>query len=426
MLVRRTGSRIIGVESREVLDSRGQPTVEVEVELESGAVGRAIIPSGASTGAFEAIELRDGGERYRGKGVLKAVANVRNELAPALLGVDGGEQREVDQLMIALDGTSNKGRLGANAILGVSLAVAHAAAQHFGLPLYRYIGGVHASLLPVPQFNILNGGKHADNNVDIQEFMVAPVGASSFSEAVRMGSDVYWALKGVLRDRGLSTGVGDEGGFAPDLASNEEALQVLITAIEAAGLRPGTDVVLALDVAATELYSEGQYELAGEGKTTSASGLVATYEEWLDRYPIYSIEDGLAEDDWDGWQELTAKLGGKVQLVGDDVFVTNTERLAKGIGLNAANALLVKLNQVGTLSETLDAMELARANGYSCVVSHRSGETEDTSIAHLVVATRAGQLKSGAPARSERVAKYNQLLRIEAQLGDQASFAGRL
>jgi enolase len=424
MYIPDTGSRIIELTGREVLDSRGRPTIEVEARLESGARGRAIVPAGASTGAFEAVELRDGGERYNGRGVRQAVKNVRSELAPTLLGRNADRQQELDAQMIELDGTDNKSRLGANTILGISLAVARAAAVHHGLPLYRYLGGANARLLPVPQFNILNGGEHADNNVDVQEFMVAPTGAPSFEEAVRMGAEVYAALRGVLQDRGLATGVGDEGGFAPDLASNEEALKLLVEAIEAAGYEPGEDAMLALDVAATELYSDGQYVLGSEQKQLSAQELVSLYASWLERYPIYSIEDGLAEEDWKGWVYMTTSLGQRVQLVGDDVFVTNTERLRRGIENEAANAILIKLNQVGTLSETLDTIALARRHGYGCVISHRSGETEDTTIADLVVATRAGQLKSGAPARSERVAKYNRLLRIAAELDEQADYAG--
>jgi enolase len=419
-------STIQRVRARQILDSRGQPTVEVEVELQSGAVGRAAVPSGASTGTHEALELRDGdASAYGGRGVLKAVANVEDELAGALAGREASDQAIVDRTMIELDGTPTKSRLGANAILGCSLAVAAAAAADARLPLYRYIGGARAHLLPVPMMNILNGGAHADNTVDLQEFMVAPVGAPTFSDALRMGAEVYQALKGVLRSRGLGTGVGDEGGFAPDLASNRDALEVIVAAIEAAGYRPGEDVALALDVAATELHRDGGYRLEGEGRTLSAGELVDLYAELVDAYPIVSIEDGMSEEDWDGWAELTGRLGNRVQLVGDDLFVTNPERLRRGIDTGVANAILIKLNQIGTLTETLATIDMASAAGFAAMISHRSGETEDTAIADLAVATGAGQIKTGAPARGERVAKYNQLVRIEEWLGPAGSYAGR-
>jgi enolase len=420
-------SAIARVLARQILDSRGQPTVEAEVVLASGAVGRAAVPSGASTGAFEAHELRDDdAAAYAGKGVLKAVANVEDELASVLVGREATDQAIVDRTMIELDGTPNKARLGANAILGCSLAVAQASAAEAGLPLYRYLGGARAHLLPVPLMNILNGGAHADNSVDLQEFMVAPVGAPTLADAVRMGAEVYGALKRVLRGRGLATGVGDEGGFAPDLASNQDALEVIMEAIEAAGYRPGEDVALALDPATTELYRDGEYHLEGEGRTLDAAGMVEYWTALCDRYPIVSIEDGMAEEDWEGWVALTRALGERVQLVGDDLFVTNADRLATGIARGAANALLVKVNQIGTLTETLAAMELASRSGYASMVSHRSGETEDTFIADLAVATGAGQIKTGAPSRSERVAKYNQLIRIEERLGPAARYAGRV
>jgi enolase len=419
-------SAIARVLARQILDSRGQPTVEAEVVLASGAVGRAAVPSGASTGAFEAHELRDDdAAAYAGKGVLKAVANVEDELASVLVGREATDQAIVDRTMIELDGTPNKARLGANAILGCSLAVAQASAAEAGLPLYRYLGGARAHLLPVPLMNILNGGAHADNSVDLQEFMVAPVGARTLADAVRMGAEVYAALKSVLRSRGLATGVGDEGGFAPDLESNEAALAVVVEAIAAAGYEPGDDVALALDPATTELYRDGAYHLDGEGRTLDADGMVEYWEDLVSRYPIVSIEDGMAEEDWDGWVALTERLGDRLQLVGDDLFVTNSDRLRRGIELGAANALLVKLNQIGTLSETLAAMDLASRSGYASMVSHRSGETEDTFIADLAVATGAGQIKTGAPSRSERVAKYNRLIRIEEQLGPGASYPGR-
>ena len=419
-------STIASVHARQILDSRGQPTVEVEVGLVSGAVGRAAVPSGASTGAFEALELRDGDTSvYGGRGVMKAVANVEDELAGVLVGKDAASQAMIDRTMIEFDGTPNKARLGANAILGCSLAVAAAAANDAGLPLYRYIGGARANRLPVPLMNILNGGAHADNSVDLQEFMVAPIGARTLAEAVRMGAEIYASLKTVLRGRGLATGVGDEGGFAPDLASNEAALEVIMEAIAATGYTAGTDVALALDPATTELYRDGAYHLEGEGRTLDSAGMVDYWVDLVERYPIISIEDGMAEEDWDGWVMLTERLGGRVQLVGDDLFVTNSVRLQKGIELGAGNAILVKVNQIGTLSETLAAMDLASRSGYASMVSHRSGETEDTFIADLAVATGAGQIKTGAPSRSERVAKYNRLLRIEEQLGPAASYPGR-
>jgi len=419
-------SQIARVHARQILDSRGQPTVEVEVGLVSGAVGRAAVPSGASTGAFEALELRDGDPSvYGGKGVMKAVANVEDELAGVLVGRDAAQQAVIDRTMIEFDGTANKERLGANAILGCSLAVAQAAAADAGLPLYRYLGGARAHRLPVPLMNILNGGAHADNSVDLQEFMVAPIGARTFADALRMGAEVYAELKKVLRGRGLGTGVGDEGGFAPDLASNREALDVIVEAIAAAGYTPGEQIALALDPATTELYRDGAYHLEGEGRTLSSDEMVGYWEELCGRYPIISIEDGMAEEDWDGWVALTAALGDRVQLVGDDLFVTNSQRLAKGIELGAGNAILIKVNQIGTLSETLAAMDLASRSGYASMVSHRSGETEDTFIADLAVATGAGQIKTGAPSRSERVAKYNQLIRIEEGLGPASSYPGR-
>ena len=419
-------SEIVRVSARQILDSRGQPTVEAEVELASGAVGRAAVPSGASTGIHEALELRDGDTAaYGGKGVGKAVANVEDELATALLGRRADDQAVIDRTMIDLDGSPNKGRLGANAILSCSLAVAQAAAAEAGQPLYRYLGGARAFLLPVPLMNILNGGAHADNSVDLQEFMVAPVGARTFAESVRMGAEVYASLKRVLRERGLATGVGDEGGFAPDLSSNREALEVIMQAIEAAGYTPGDEIALALDPATSELYRDGEYVLAGEGRTLDREGMVGYWVELCDKFPIVSIEDGMAEEDWDGWVMLTEALGDRVQLVGDDLFVTNSARLAEGIARGAGNALLVKLNQIGTLSETLGAMDLASRSGYATIVSHRSGETEDTFIADLAVATGAGQIKTGAPSRSERVAKYNQLIRIEERLGPAGSYGGR-
>ncbi|WP_447645532.1 phosphopyruvate hydratase [Nocardioides zeae] len=413
---------IVAVGAREILDSRGNPTVEVEVLLEDGVLGRAAVPSGASTGAFEAVELRDGGDRYLGKGVQGAVDGVGERIAPAIVGLDADDQRLVDQTMLELDGTPNKADLGANAILGVSLATAQAAAESAGLPLYKYVGGPNAHVLPVPMMNILNGGAHADTNVDIQEFMIAPIGAPSFSDAVRSGAEVYHSLKAVLKKRGLATGVGDEGGFAPDLASNRAALDLIAEAVGAAGYQLGTDIVLALDVAATEFCTDGVYTF--EGASKSAEEMTAYYAELVAAYPIVSIEDPLDEDDWAGWKAITDSLGSKTQLVGDDLFVTNVERLQRGITGGQANALLVKVNQIGSLTETLDSVELAHRNGYRCMMSHRSGETEDVTIADLAVATNCGQIKTGAPARSERVAKYNQLLRIESELGDAARYAG--
>ncbi|HEV7847146.1 MAG TPA: phosphopyruvate hydratase [Thermoleophilaceae bacterium] len=418
-------SGIDKVHARQILDSRGNPTVEVDVLLKSGAAGRAAVPSGASTGEFEAVELRDGGEAWAGKGVTKAVGHVNGELAEAVSGMDPADQDALDRTMIELDGTPNKSRLGANAILGVSLAGAKAAAAEAGLPLWRYLGGDAAHVLPVPMMNVLNGGAHADNKVDFQEFMVVPVGAPSFSEGLRMGTEVFHALKGTLHKQGLSTSVGDEGGFAPDLDSNEAALQALVTGIEAAGHRPGEDVAIALDPATSEIYENGAYELEHEGRTMSSSELVDYWSDICSRYPIVSVEDGLDEEDWDGWRLLTEKLGDRIQLVGDDLFVTNTERLERGIGSGAANSILIKVNQIGTLSETLAAIRMAEEAGYTAVMSHRSGETEDTTIADLAVATGCGQIKTGAPSRSDRVAKYNQLLRIEEALGADASYPGR-
>ncbi len=418
-------SQIVAVHARQILDSRGQPTVEVEVTLASGAMGRAAVPSGASTGAFEAVELRDGESGvYNGKGVQKAVANVDDELAGVLVGLEGSDQAVVDRTMIELDGTPNKGRLGANAILGCSLAVAQAAAAEAGLPLYRYLGGTRAHRLPVPLMNILNGGAHADNSVDLQEFMVAPVGARNFAEALRMGAEVYQALKAVLKGRGLATGVGDEGGFAPNLDSNMQALEVIMEAIERTGYTPGEQIALALDPATTELYKDGAYHLEGEGRVLTSEQMADYWVELCDRFPIVSIEDGMAEEDWAGWELLTQRLGDRVQLVGDDLFVTNVQRLKTGIERKAGNAILIKLNQIGTLSETLAAMDMAARAGFASMVSHRSGETEDVFIADLAVATGCGQIKTGAPSRSERVAKYNQLLRIEERLGPAASYPG--
>ncbi|GAT69573.1 phosphopyruvate hydratase [Planomonospora sp. ID91781] len=414
---------IEGVHAREILDSRGNPTVEVDILLDDGSEGRAAVPSGASTGQFEAVELRDGDERYGGKGVEKAVLGVTDEIADEILGFDAAEQRSIDQVMIDLDGTPNKARLGANAVLGVSLAVAKAAAESAELPLFRYLGGPNAHVLPVPMMNILNGGAHADTNVDIQEFMIAPIGAESFREAVRMGTEVYHALKAVLKEKGYATGLGDEGGFAPNLPSNRDALDLILVAIEKAGYTPGEDIALALDVAASEFHSEGVYTIDGKG--LSAAELIAFYEDLVANYPLVSIEDPLDESDWEGWNAITKALGDKVQLVGDDLFVTNPERLARGIAEGTANALLVKVNQIGTLTETMDAVDLAHRSGYRCMMSHRSGETEDTTIADLAVATNCGQIKTGAPARSDRVAKYNQLLRIEELLDDAARYAGR-
>lgn len=417
---------IIQVAAREILDSRGNPTVEVDVLLEGGAFGRAAVPSGASTGAFEAVELRDNdNRRYLGKGVLKAVRNVNEVIAPQIIGKNALDQAALDNFLIEMDGTENKEKLGANAMLGVSLAVAKAAASALGLPLYRYIGGIRETLLPVPMMNILNGGKHADNNVDIQEFMVMPVGAESFREALRMGTEVFHNLKKVLKGKGLNTAVGDEGGFAPNLASNEAALEVIVEAIEKAGYAPGEDIALALDVAATEIYKDGKYHLAGEGLEKTPSEMVEYYRKLVDAYPIVSIEDGLDEEDWDGWQQLTKELGERVQLVGDDLFVTNIKRLQRGIDTGTGNAILIKLNQIGTLTETIDAINLAHKFGYNNVISHRSGETADTTIADLAVATGAGQIKTGAPSRTDRVAKYNQLLRIEEELGSTARYGGK-
>ena len=418
-------SEIVEVVGREVLDSRGNPTVEVEITLDSGAVGRAIVPSGASTGEHEAVELRDGGDRYAGKGVTRAVANVNGPIAESLRGMDATEQRLVDQVMIDLDGTDNKSRLGANAMLGASLAVAHSVANELELPLYRSLGGPHAHVLPVPMMNVINGGAHADNNVDLQEFMIMPVGAPSFREALRWGVETYHVLKKILHERGLSTAVGDEGGFAPNLETNEAAIAILVEAIERAGRVPGSDIAIALDPAMSELHRDGRYHLEGEGKVLDPAQMVTWWTALVDKYPIVSIEDAMAEDDWEGWKALTDALGSRVQLVGDDLFVTNARRLRTGIERGVANSVLVKVNQIGTLSETLDTVELATRHGYTSVMSHRSGETEDATIADLAVATNCGQIKTGAPARSDRVAKYNQLLRIEEHLGDAARFRGR-
>jgi len=419
-------SAIIEINARQILDSRGNPTVEADVTLESGVTGRAAVPSGASTGEHEALELRDGdADRYNGKGVEKAVAAIEDEIQPEVLGLDAAEQMALDRTMIALDGTENKGRLGANSILAVSLAAARAAATELDLPLYRYVGGPMARVMPVPMMNVLNGGAHASNTVDVQEFMIVPVGARDFATALRMGAEVFHALKKVLSKRGLSTAVGDEGGFAPDLPNDEEALNALVEAVEAAGYRAGKDVAFAIDVAASELYKGGKYTFKKSGGgSRDAAGMIELYTSWLDRFPIVSIEDGLAENDWDGWAELTAALGDRVQLVGDDIFVTNSEYLARGITEDVANAILIKVNQIGTLTETLEAIELARANGYQSIISHRSGETEDTFIADLAVATNAGQIKTGSASRTDRIAKYNQLLRIEEELGDLAEFPG--
>ncbi|MBI4083782.1 MAG: phosphopyruvate hydratase [Candidatus Lambdaproteobacteria bacterium] len=418
---------IDSVHAREILDSRGNPTLEVELYLEDGTVGRAAVPSGASTGAHEAVELRDGdAARYGGKGVLMAVQNVEEAIGPAIEGLDATDQLALDAALLELDGTPNKGKFGANAVLGVSLAAAHAAAAYYGMPLFQYVGGVFARTLPVPMMNILNGGKHADNNVDIQEFMVMPLGAQSFREGLRMGVETFHALGQVLKKKGLNTNVGDEGGFAPNIDSNTQALELVLQAIEQAGYRPGEDVAIALDPASTEFYKDGAYHLAAEKKPRKSSEeLIAFYRELIGRFPIVSIEDGLAEDDWEGWQSLNAKLGGQIQIVGDDLFVTNTERLQRGIGLGAANSILIKLNQIGTLSETLAAVETARRAGYTVVISHRSGETEDTTIADIAVATNAGQIKTGSASRTDRIAKYNQLLRIEELLGEQAVYPGR-
>jgi enolase len=418
-------SHVDRVHARQILDSRGNPTVEVEIGLRSGAHGHAAVPSGASTGEFEAAELRDGGEAWQGKGVQRAVANVNGEIAEAVAGLDAADQRGLDDALIALDGTSNKSRLGANAILGVSLAAAHAQAAEEGLALWRYLGGDAARILPVPMMNVLNGGAHADNKVDFQEFMIVPCGAPTFSECLRMGAEVFHALKRTLHERGLGTAVGDEGGFAPDLNSNEDALKMLVEGIAAAGYRPGDDVAIALDPAASELYDDGAYVLEHEGRTLSAAELTDYWSELIGRYPVVSIEDGMDEEDWQGWKTLTERVGAGVQLVGDDVFVTNTERLRRGIEAGVANSILIKVNQIGTLSETLEAIAMAREAGYTAVMSHRSGETEDVTIADLAVATGCGQIKTGAPSRSDRVAKYNQLLRIEEQLGLDAQFPGR-
>ncbi|MGH9136495.1 MAG: phosphopyruvate hydratase [Acidimicrobiales bacterium] len=413
------------VHGREILDSRGNPTVEVEVVLASGASGRAAVPSGASTGAFEAVELRDGTDRYGGKGVATAVSHVNGEIREAIVGEEATDQRAIDRALVDLDGTDNKGRLGANAILGASLAVAKAGADEADLPLYRYVGGTNAHVLPVPMLNVLNGGAHADNNVDVQEFMLMPVGAASFSEGLRWGVETYHCLKSLLHERGLATALGDEGGFAPNLGSNEDAVQVLVEAIERAGFTPGDDIAIALDAASSEFYKDGTYELAGDGRSLAPAEMAGWLAELAERYPIVSIEDGCAEDDWDGWAELTRLLGRRIQLVGDDLFVTNVERLQRGIDDVVANSILVKVNQIGSLSETLDTVGLATRSAYTSVMSHRSGETEDTTIADLAVATNCGQIKTGAPARSDRVAKYNQLLRIEEELGDDAAYLGR-
>ena len=420
-------SKIVDVFSRQIMDSRGNPTVEVDVYLESGAFGRAAVPSGASTGEHEAMELRDGDKsKYLGKGVTKAVANVNDILADAVLGMEAVEQRAIDEKMIAVDGTENKSKLGANAILGVSLATAKAAAMDFDLTLYEYLGGEDATLLPTPMMNILNGGEHADNNVDFQEFMVFPLGATSFSEALQMGTETFHQLKAVLKSKGLNTAVGDEGGFAPNLRSNEEAVEVILEAIEKTGYKAGKDLFIALDVASSEIYDPktGLYSLAGEGRTLNSDEIVEFYADWISKYPIVSIEDGMYENDWEGWQKLYAKLGNKIQLVGDDLTVTNPIRLQKAIDMSAINSILIKLNQIGTLTETLDTIKLAHENGLTCVISHRSGETEDTTIADLAVATGAGQIKTGSASRSDRIAKYNQLLRIEEELGDLATFKG--
>ncbi len=417
---------ISNVYAREVLDSRGNPTVEVEVYLESGGFGRAIVPSGASTGAYEAVELRDGDKsRYLGKGVENAVNNVNDTIAPEVIGLDALDQVSIDKLMIALDGTPNKAKLGANAILAVSMAVARAAADGLQVPLYTYLGGFNAKALPVPMMNIINGGEHADNNIDVQEFMVLPVGAQNFKEALRQGAEIFHHLKAVLQDKGLNTAVGDEGGFAPNLGSNEEAIQTIITAIERAGYEPGVDVFIGMDVASTEFFKDGKYHLEGEGKSFTPAEFVDLLASWVDKYPIITIEDGCSEDDWDGWKLLTEKLGGKVQLVGDDLFVTNTERLSEGIEKGIGNSILVKVNQIGTLTETFDAIQMAQRAGYTAVISHRSGESEDSTIADIAVATNAGQIKTGAPSRTDRVAKYNQLLRIEDELYEVAQYAGK-
>ncbi|MBU3108720.1 phosphopyruvate hydratase [Clostridium gasigenes] len=417
---------IVDVVARQIMDSRCFPTIEVEVYLDDGTMGRAAVPSGASTGKFEAVELRDGDQsKFMGKGVLKAIKNVNDTIAEELIGCNVFDQTYIDKMLIELDGTPNKGKLGANAILGVSLAVANAAATSLGMPLYQYVGGVNAKVLPVPMMNIINGGSHADNSVDLQEFMVMPAGASSFSEALQMCAEVYHTLKKILNDKGYSTGIGDEGGFAPNLKSNAEAIDVIIEAITKAGYKPGEDMFIAIDAAASEYYKDGKYVLANEGKSLTSAEMVAFFEDWVNKYPIISIEDGMDEEDWDGWKLLTEKLGKKIQLVGDDLFVTNTERLERGIDMGVANSILIKLNQIGTLTETLNAIEMANRAGYTAVISHRSGETEDTTIADLVVAVNAGQIKTGAPARSERVAKYNQLIRIEEELDEVAEYRGK-
>lgn len=417
---------IVDVFAREILDSRGNPTIEVDAVLEDGSTGRAAVPSGASTGIYEAVELRDGDKgRYLGKGVLQAVKNVNDVIAPELVGMDALDQVAIDHMMIGLDGTPNKGKLGANAILGVSMAVAKAAAASFDIPLYQYLGGFNAKQLPVPMMNILNGGKHADNNVDIQEFMVMPVGADNFAGALRMCAEVYHNLKSVLKARDLNTAIGDEGGFAPNLASNEQAIEVIIEAISKAGYKPGEQIGIALDVASSEIYKDGKYHLEGEGVVKTAAEMVEYYERLVEKYPILSIEDGMSEDDWEGWALLTKALGNKIQLVGDDLFVTNTERLSRGIDAKVGNSILVKVNQIGSLTETFDTIEMAKRAGYTCVISHRSGETEDATIADIAVAVNAGQIKTGAPARTDRVAKYNQLLRIEEQLSDMAQYKGK-
>ena len=419
-------SKITNITAREILDSRGNPTIEADVRLDSGVMGRAAVPSGASTGEHEAVELRDGDKaRYLGKGVLNAVANVNGEIQSMLLGAEASEQRAIDEQLIQLDGTDNKARLGANATLAVSMAVAHAAAIDSRLPLYRYLGGDEATKLPVPMMNIINGGSHADNSVDLQEFMIIPAGAPSFSEALRYGTEVFHSLKSVLSLRGLNTAVGDEGGFAPDLSSNEEAIAVILESIEKAGYRPGEDIYLGIDAASSEFYSDGKYDLEGEGRVLDADGMKSLLADWVNRYPIVSIEDGMDENDWSGWQQLTSEIGGQCQLVGDDLFVTNTKMLERGISENTANAILIKVNQIGTLSETLDAIKMAQQANYGVIVSHRSGETEDTTIADLAVATAAGQIKTGSLSRSDRIAKYNQLLRIEGQLGERAVYPGR-
>lgn len=419
-------SKIINISAREILDSRGNPTIEADVTLDSGITGRAAVPSGASTGEHEAVELRDGDKaRYQGKGVLRAVENVNGEIKSSLLGKQATDQRNIDDTLITLDGTENKARLGANATLAVSMAVAHAAAIDAALPLYRYLGGDSATNLPVPMMNIINGGSHANNSVDLQEFMIIPAGAPSFSEALRYGTEVFHSLKSVLNKRGLNTAVGDEGGFAPDLSSNEEAIAVILESIEKAGYRPGEDIYLGIDAASSEFYNKGQYDLKGEGRVLDAAGMKSLLADWVNRYPIVSIEDGMDENDWSGWQELTQEIGGKCQLVGDDLFVTNTKMLQRGIQEKSANAILIKVNQIGTLSETLDAISMAQQAKFGVIVSHRSGETEDTTIADLAVATSAGQIKTGSLSRSDRIAKYNQLLRIEEQLGDRAVYPGR-